>query len=76
MERKIADDIVSALKALDEPLNRAMGIVEGIADTEQRAKFRKALARVVGLIYTDLYVPIGREYSDLLPDEEDVRKTE
>jgi hypothetical protein len=68
-------EIVSQLKALDGPLNAAMAAVEGIEDVEQRRIFRRALAAVVGAVYTDLFVPIGKEFPDLLPDHQDVDNT-
>lgn len=75
MERDTAVEIVTYLKALDGPINSAMVAVEKIKDLEQRRAFRRALADVVGSVYTELFVPIGREFPDLLPDEEDREKT-
>jgi hypothetical protein len=71
MERSTAIEIVSRLKALDSPLNTAMAAVEKVGDMEQRRAFRRALARVVADIYTELLVPIGKEFPDLLPDKQD-----
>jgi len=71
MERSTAIEIVSQLKALDGPLNAAMAAVENIQGSEQRRAFQRALAMVVGAIYTDLFVPIGAEFPDLLPDKDD-----
>lgn len=75
MERDTAVEIVTHLKALDGPINSAMMAVEQIKDLEQRRVFRRALAGVVGSVYMELFVPIGREFPDLLPDEEDQKKT-
>jgi hypothetical protein len=75
MRRDIAVEITRHLKALDGPLNAAMAAVEEIGDLEERRALRKALAKIVGAVYTDLFVPIGKDYPDLLPDEEDLDKT-
>lgn len=75
MERSIAIEIVRHLKALDGPLNAAMAAVEKVHDMEQRRTLRRALASVVGAVYTDLLVPIGKEFPDLLPDKEDAANT-
>jgi len=75
MERSTAIEIVRHLKALDDPLNAAIEAVEKIQSVEQRRAFRRALADVVGAVYTELFVPIGREFPDLLPDKEDVDNT-
>ena len=75
MERDTAVEIVGHLKALDGPMNAAMAAVEKIEDVEQRRMFRRALAAVVGAVYTDLFVPIGKEFPDLLPDKQDFDST-
>jgi hypothetical protein len=75
MERSTAIEIVGHLKALDGPLNAAMAAAENIQDTAQRRAFRRALADVVGAVYTELFVPIGKEFPDLLPDKQDVDST-
>jgi hypothetical protein len=75
MEQSTAIEIVSHLKALDVPLNAAMEAVEKIQDMEQRRAFRRALAGVVGAVYTELFVPIGKEFPDLLPDKQDADAT-
>jgi hypothetical protein len=68
-------EIAGHLKALDGPLNAAMAAAEKIQDVDQRRAFRRALASVVGSVYTDLFVPIGKEFPDLLPDQQDVDNT-
>jgi hypothetical protein len=75
MNRSTALEIAQHLKELDRPLNAAMAAVEKIDDQEQRRAFRRALAAVVGAVYTDLFVPIGEEFPDLLPDKQDVDST-
>lgn len=75
MERSTAVEISGHLKSLDGPLNAAMAAVEKIQDVEQRRAFRRALAGVVGAVYTELLVPIGKEFPDLLPDKQDADNT-
>ena len=52
-----------------------MAAVEKIQDMDQRRIFRRALAAIVGEVYTEIYVPIGREFPDLLPDQQDLERT-
>jgi hypothetical protein len=75
VERQTAVEIARHLRKLDGPMNEAMAAVEKIGDPAQRRVFRRALAAVVGAIYIDLFVPIGREFPDLLPDKQDVDGT-
>ena len=75
MDRSIATEIARQLKALDGPINAAIEAVEKIQDAEQRRAFRRTLATIVGTVYTELLVPIGKEFPDLLPDDEDIDKT-
>ena len=56
-------------------MNAAIEAIEKIQDVEQRRSLRRALAGVVGTIYTEVIVPIGKEFPDLLPDKEDVSRT-
>ena len=75
MERDTAVEIISYLKALDDPINAAMAAVEKIQDIDQRRIFRRAFAAIAGEVYTEIYVPIGREFPDLLPDQQDLERT-
>jgi len=75
MERSTAIEIARQLKALDRPINKAIVAVEKIQNVDQRRAFRRALASVVGTVYTELFVPIGKEFPDLLPDKQDLDKT-
>jgi hypothetical protein len=75
VERSTATEIVGHLRSLDEPLNAAMAAVEKIQNIEQRRTLRRALASIVGAVYTDLLVPIGKDFPDLLPDKDDLDVT-
>lgn len=75
VDRALAAEITSHLLELDEPLNAALAAVEKLRDGEQKRAFRRAIAGVTAAIYTDLLVPIGREFPDLLPDKDDLDRT-
>jgi hypothetical protein len=55
------------LLSLDEPLNKATEIAKQIADLEERKLIHRGLGDVVGRIFTDIMVPIIRQYPDLDP---------
>jgi len=75
VDRALAAEITSHLLELDEPLNAALAAVEKLRDGEQKRAFRRAIAGVTAAIYTDLLVPIGREFPDLLTDKDDLDRT-
>ena len=75
VERSLAIEIVSRLRELDRPLNAALDAVEKIKDAGEKRAFRRAIAAVTGAIYTDLLVPIGKDFPDLLPDTDDLDRT-
>ena len=75
MDRSTAVEIVNHLKAIDDPMNAAMAAVEKIQDVDQRRIFRRAFAAIVGEVYTEIFVPIGKEFPDLLPDQQDLERT-
>lgn len=57
------------LLALDEPLNSAAMLVDKIPNKEEQKEFRRGLGEIVGRIYTDLMLPITRQYPDLDPEK-------
>jgi hypothetical protein len=75
VDRSLATELVSRLREVDGPLNAAAEAVEKIQDPERKRAFRRAIAEVIGLIYTDLLIPIGRDFPDLLPDKSDLERT-
>jgi hypothetical protein len=76
MERSTAVEIINHLKALDDPMNAAMAAVEKIQDMDQRRIFRRPFSAIVGEVYSEIYVPIGREFPELLPDQQDLERTQ
>ena len=69
MEKNIAKLLMDSLLVLDEPLNRATELTDQINDEEERKRFRKGIGEIGGRVYTDLMVPIIRQYPDLDPEK-------
>jgi hypothetical protein len=65
MDRVTAEEILRHMHALDAPLNAAMHAVEKIEDASEKKLLRKALASIVGLVYTDVIVKIEKRFPDL-----------
>jgi hypothetical protein len=67
MKREIAIRILGHVKALDGPLNSAAAAVEEIDDPAEKRLFRRGIASVIGLVYTDVIVEIEKRFPDLAP---------
>lgn len=69
MNRSIAEEVLRHMRELDAPLNAAMHAVEKIDDAADKRLFRRALASVVGLVYTDVIVEIEKRFPDMASKE-------
>ena len=69
MNRATAEKLVQHLKLLNEPFNAATLVTGEIADVEERRKIRKALANIICKVYTEIMIPISKDFPDLLPDQ-------
>lgn len=69
MNRKIAEEIMVHLRAIDAPMNAAIEAVERISDSDERRAMRKAFALAIGQIYSQLMVPVCKDFPDLLPTD-------
>ena len=69
MDRNVAELLMSNLLALDEPLNSSATLVNQIPNKEEQKEFRRGIGEIVGRIYTDLMLPIIRQYPDLDPEK-------
>lgn len=62
--------------ALDEPLNRATELTKNISDPEEQKVLRRGIGEIASRAYTDLMLPIARQFPDLDPESRGDRKTE
>jgi len=70
MERAIAEDLMKILLSLDAPLNLATELTKRISDVEERKLIRRGLGEIGGHIFTEIMLPIIRQYPDLDPTKE------
>ena len=61
---------MDAIEALSARLNDLAGVVETIADENERKAFRRPLAEMMTQTFTDIMLPIIRQYRDLDPDKD------
>lgn len=69
MDRKIAEQLIDLALALDGPLNQATALSLQIEDLEEQKAVRRVIGETTGRLYTDLIVPIIRQYPDLDPEK-------
>jgi hypothetical protein len=69
MERQIAEELMVALNDLSFELAKISEITQKIKDNEDRVRFRLGLANIIGDLYTELMIPVLRQYPDLDPDK-------
>jgi hypothetical protein len=69
MKKDIAIQLIEKLFASDKPLNAAAEVIEKIEDEEEKKKFRRGILEIMGRMYTDLELPILRQFPDLDPDK-------
>jgi hypothetical protein len=68
MEKSRAKAIVEAIHAIDVPLNKLHEISERLPTEADKKEFRRYLGTAIGMLYTDIMMPIIKEYPDLDPD--------
>lgn len=67
MDKKTVEKLIKHLMDLDGPINSAIDIANKIPDEEERKQLRRSLARLAGRIYTDLMIPVCKDFPELLP---------
>ena len=68
MDRRIAELLMRDFLELGSPLNSATLTTNEIINKEEREHFRKGIGTVMNAIYTELMMPIIRQFPDLDPD--------
>ena len=70
MEKEIAKKLVIELERLGNVMNDVALIIEEISDEEEKRKFRRGIAGLMGKLFTDILHHIIREHPDLDPDRD------
>jgi hypothetical protein len=69
MDERTATNIAVELKALVQHFNALGAASEGIADDDERRKFRAALGKLMVSVDADLIRPVATQYPHLDPVE-------
>ena len=70
MEKETAKKIMVSLERFGEVLNGLAAEIEKIKDIEEKKKYRRGVGELMGRSYTDIMLPIIREYPELDPDKD------
>ena len=70
MDKQLAEQLMKKLHSLSVPFNDAAELIEQIPDEDEKKRFRRGLGELMGRAYTDLMIPILRQYPDLDPDKD------
>lgn len=70
MERDVAEQILNEFMALSQPLNAATEVATAIDEIDERNAVLRGIGDIMGRVYTDLMIPIIRQYPDLDPDKD------
>lgn len=68
MDKEMAIALMSELKALAEPLNRATELAMQLSDQNEREAVLRSIGSIMDIAYVDLMRPIIRQHPDLDPD--------
>ncbi len=69
MKKELAEQIIEKTLSLDSELNSIEPIMRRIESEEERKRYLLSLGNLVGLIYTEIMIPIFLEYPELDPEK-------
>jgi len=69
MKKAIAEQLIKLFLEIDKPLNAATELTWGISDQKEQKTIRRGIAEITSRIYTDLMLPIIRQYPELDPEK-------
>ncbi len=67
MTRDNAELLMKRLVALNGPFNGVIEAIEQISDQDEKRRFRKEIAEIIAITYTNLTVPVTKQYPELDP---------
>jgi hypothetical protein len=69
MEKALANKIIQCALSIGEQLNRLTDLSDNVGDETEQREFRRKLGEIMGILYTDIMMPIIKEHPDLDPDK-------
>jgi len=68
-ESLLDHQLIKLFLEIDKPLNAATELTWGISDQKEQKTIRRGIAEITSRIYTDLMLPIIRQYPELDPEK-------
>ena len=68
MKRDMAEKILQEMMGIGDRLNVATSFVDKIENKDECKKFKIPIGNIMGLIYTEIMIPIIKQHPDLDPD--------
>ena len=69
MERHIAEKLMQLFLQSEKQLNEATELISQLESEEEQKSFRRPIGQIIGKTYTDIMIPIFKEYPDLDPNK-------
>ena len=70
MDKQTAQALMNAIEVMGARLNDVAAVVETISDDSEKKALRRPLGEMMSLTFTDIMLPIIRQYRDLDPDKD------
>ena len=74
MDKTTANSLMKEMLALSQHIDEAGELTKQIIDENERYVIRKGIADVAGIVYTDIMMPLIRQYPELDPDKDKFEK--
>ena len=71
MKRDLAEKIMREMMDIGEHLNAAGSLAEKIENKDECKNFKIPIGNIMGLIYTEIMIPIIKQHPGLDPDRAD-----
>jgi hypothetical protein len=68
MRRDLAETITDRLIVCSGNLDKSAAVVQASADQEFFQEYRSSVGQLLGLFYCDIFLPVFRQYPDLVPE--------
>lgn len=69
LDKTVAENLMRKSLDLGASMNAVAAQVEQVDVEEQKLSLRRSIANLMGMLYTDIMIPVIREYPDLDPDK-------
>jgi hypothetical protein len=69
LNKTIAEELINRMLEVGTAMNAVAAQIEQVDIDDQKITLRRGIADIMGLLYTDLMLPVIREHPELDPDK-------